>query len=112
MTITPDDIKVSYPEFNGIDDDAIAALITTYQSVVRVERWGELADEGLSARVAHELAVKYAHQLQLGAAVKALQTQDPFQFNTKGEKYFDLTPYGKKYYQLLGSLPHIGMMVI
>lgn len=113
MTITPSLIRAEYLEFDTLSDEQLQLIIDDVSFTVTQNRWGQMRDRGIRALTAHELAIKYHHQLKLGTVLKALQTGQPIDSYLLGSQdYYELTPYGKKYWQLLCQLPVIGMMVI
>lgn len=112
MTVTPSLIRAEYLEFDSLSDEQIQLQIDDASEEITESYWGKMRDRAIRAKVAHELAVKYHHQLQLGTVLKAIKTgQSLDSFLLGSDEYYQLTPYGKKYLQLRAENPKVGMVI-
>jgi Protein of unknown function (DUF4054) len=112
MTITPYDIRSEYPEFSTLSDAQIQSVLNRATLEITSERWGDFQDEGTKLFAAHTLLVRYINQLDLGASIKAIESDKagPSIFK-KGGTNFEATAYGQEYLYLKDSLPTVGFVV-
>jgi hypothetical protein len=116
MTITPEQIVARYPVFAGIPEESIQEFIDDAMDIVNEAVWGSVYPRALKCYTAHLLAVNFQHQLELGTALKtiesATQLQAKFAHNSAID-WLEQTVYGREYLHLLkAAIGSIGVDII
>lgn len=115
MAIVPSQIRTRYPVFDALEDAYIQEFIDNAAIEIDPCVWGDRYDRALKVYTAHLIAINYSHQMQLGGALKGLETGDTLdvklpQSNTS--EWFALTPYGLEFEQLKrDSISVIGVTI-
>jgi hypothetical protein len=113
MTVVPADIRLEYPEFTGLTDPQIQAVLDRAGRQLQIERWGVWLDDGIKAFTAHTLLVRYQVQLGIGDALKAIESDKSKSTpSTNPDDYFKSTAYGIEFLQLQNQLPVMGSFVV
>lgn len=115
MSIVPSQIRTRYPAFDRLTDEYIQEFIDDAAIYIDPCVWGDRYDRALKVYAAHLIAINYNYQMQLGSALKGLETGDtldPKLPQSNASEWLALTPYGLEFQQLLKeSIAIVGVMV-
>lgn len=110
--MTPADFKTEYPEFAGVDDTVVQLALTRSVPHFDTGRWGAKLDEGVGLWVAHRLAMRN-QSATFGAGSGSSETKKVGDVSvtrsatfgaTANRSYYELTKYGKAYWELVGTV--------
>lgn len=97
--VTIADFLLEYDEFVEMPEEKIQIILDKTESKISVEQWGNnttLLKAVIKVLSAHDLAIKYRHQLTIGGALSVINNRQQPKWDNLTD-YYKLTPYGLEY---------------
>lgn len=103
--VTISDFLLEYDEFIEIPEEKIQVILDKTETKIAISQWLPnviLLQSVIKTLTAHDIAIKYRHQLTIGGALAVINDRKQPVWDTL-EDYYKLTPYGLEYLDLIKS---------